>query len=387
MKNTFVEILQEARKNSGVSLSNAYINDVADMATTLIWELVGDNPLDNLREINYCLSFFYAYKNILQAHDPDVCLAWLMSMDRNYEPMTHKYQDCSDVLNSGEFRAVTVTGVMTMRVEQLSATGKVVSTKEYTAEALGARQLRVLLPTDATYRVSINSPAKGSYSFNFLVTEYSPSTNGEKRVFYYKNPLETYWSSTVYTALIPAYGTGLGPLPDPLKYGIPEGSDLDYRLSLDGKPVTRVSINKLLKDIRGKLGDGLADLKITSQPVNQVFVEGNRAVFKVTAQGECLNYQWFVSADQGKNWSAIPDAIQPTYAINSISQQMVGNQYVCLVYDLTGDGSYSNAARLYQTPQTGDAAMPLAWVLMLLLSLGGCAAILVGAQRRRARRE
>ncbi|MDD3334887.1 MAG: hypothetical protein PHI98_05135 [Eubacteriales bacterium] len=380
----FTEILQEARNSTGVQISDEYIKEVSQMATSIIWEIVGDSPMDNLREYNYYLTFSYGATNVLQAHDPDVCLAWMMSMDRNYLPVTGKYLDCNLLLNCGEYRAVTLTGVTTAKVERLSATGQVVDTKKYTAEFFGSRQLRLLLPVDSTYRVSIHSPSfGGSVSFNYLVSEYSPALNGVKRIFFYKNPLETYTSGMVYTALLPAYSNGMV-TPDPVKVGLPEGSDLDYRLAYQGSYVSRVSINKLLRDIRGGSGTELTALSLVPQSTMMADVNAESVVIQAGAGGESLNYQWYRQAANSDVWSPIDGATAPTYTINHPTKNMTGDRYVCRVYDLLANYGYTGITVLsVQPPKTGDPSTPLLWALLMLAGLlCGSGAFLLRAKRR-----
>ena len=75
-------------------------------------------------------------------------------------------------------------------------------------------------------------------------------------------------------------------------------------------------------------------LKITSQPVNTAGEAGGRAVFKVTATGNNLTYQWQGSSD-GKTWynQGFTGAKTNQMTITGLKASWNGNKYRCVISD------------------------------------------------------
>ena len=88
---------------------------------------------------------------------------------------------------------------------------------------------------------------------------------------------------------------------------------------------------------------------IGTQPTNQTVTEGEDATFTVAASGENLSYQWQQSTDSGSNWTAINDATEASYTINSTTTDMSGYQYRCVVSNSAGSVT-SDAATLTVDP-------------------------------------
>ena len=378
-----VAILTRACKDTGVTLSDAYKRNIGNMLATVIHEVITDKPMDNIKEVNYFLTFINASTNILQAHDPDVCLAWLMSMDDQYLSTTRVYQDCSEVLSSGEYRTVTLTGLTRARIQRLNNLGQPVGkAKDYEAGVI-TRQLRIMLPTDSAYSLYTYSPWYGSLTFNYMVTEYSPAVNGYKRVFQYKDAIASYTPNYEYVATIPGYTAAQ------IRSGIPAGSDLDYQLHFKGNanPIKDKFINKKLADIRPGTAPTPLELDLLSNPSSQTIAEGKDIRLAVSARGDSLNYQWLMLPAGSDTWRAIDGATHAEYLIPKASVKLAGNQYMCVVYDLYDDYQYSRAVQLYApVPITGDAATPMLWALLLLCGLCGGLALYAVRRRRVARR-
>ena len=70
---------------------------------------------------------------------------------------------------------------------------------------------------------------------------------------------------------------------------------------------------------------------ITEQPKNQNVIEGEEAIFSVTASGRgTLTYQW-QQLDSSGSWENISDATSATYTITDTTTAISGNQYRCVV--------------------------------------------------------
>ena len=97
-----------------------------------------------------------------------------------------------------------------------------------------------------------------------------------------------------------------------------------------------------------------AKAKITREPNDLMVAGGKPAVFTVKAEVEGrgagnLTYQWQVSADEGVNWSDIPEATGESYTIPAVTQEEDGNWYRCKVTNTKKGASldtYSNTVTL-----------------------------------------
>ena len=94
-----------------------------------------------------------------------------------------------------------------------------------------------------------------------------------------------------------------------------------------------------------KLSVSSSTPKITTQPKAMTAAPGSKAVFKVTASGGALSYQWYYSKD-GKTWNKSTIASGKTSEYTPTARTTYdGNQYRCRVTNLFGS-IYSNAAKL-----------------------------------------
>ena len=132
---------------------------------------------------------------------------------------------------------------------------------------------------------------------------------------------------------------------------IPDGS----RLNANGKLTNSGTIN--VEDggfVTGSLSGGSTEIttpSISMQPTNQTVTEGNLATFAVTAS-DVQSYQWQQSTDSGSNWTAINDATEASYTINSTTTDMSGYQYRCIVKSASGVSVTSDVATLTVTEPT-----------------------------------
>ena len=91
---------------------------------------------------------------------------------------------------------------------------------------------------------------------------------------------------------------------------------------------------------------------ITGQPENQDVINGEEAVFDITATGMDLSYQWQISTDGGETWE---DADCTTSDFTVTAQaSMNGSQYRCVVTDVRGEELISGAAVLNVFAITGE---------------------------------
>jgi len=86
---------------------------------------------------------------------------------------------------------------------------------------------------------------------------------------------------------------------------------------------------------------------ITSQPQNVTVMEGNKAKFKVVANGEGLTYQWYYSMDGGKTWKASNAASATTSEFTITGAAKWNNmQLKCVLTSAGGLKTTSNSAAL-----------------------------------------
>lgn len=102
----------------------------------------------------------------------------------------------------------------------------------------------------------------------------------------------------------------------------PKGYVVEYG-GMPGDPVIDVSASTTITTVTAPI--------ITSQPTDQIVIEGNNAVFSVAATGGTLSYQWQVSTDDGGSYNDIIGATNSTVTINNVSFSDEGNRYRVLV--------------------------------------------------------
>ena len=87
---------------------------------------------------------------------------------------------------------------------------------------------------------------------------------------------------------------------------------------------------------------------ITAQPTDQVVIEGNDAIFDITASGSNLEFQWQISTNGGTTYSDIPGAINNSYTENSVDFTNDNHLYRVVITQTNNVCSeiISNVARL-----------------------------------------
>ncbi|MBR6627729.1 MAG: BspA family leucine-rich repeat surface protein [Lachnospiraceae bacterium] len=100
-------------------------------------------------------------------------------------------------------------------------------------------------------------------------------------------------------------------------------------------------------------------LVITDQPKSQSVTEGDSAVFKVTATGSGLKYQWQFRTSASSIWknSGMTGATTDSITVQGTTARN-GYQYRCIVTDGTGKQVTSNAATLTVIPKLAITSQP-----------------------------
>ena len=114
-------------------------------------------------------------------------------------------------------------------------------------------------------------------------------------------------------------------------------------------------------------------------------VEGETGTMTVTAT-EAEKYQWYIDRNDGKGYVAMEGASAATYTTSKVNTDNDGFTYYCQVSNAYGE-SKSPVFTLkvkaeVDVPQTGDEAQLGLWLALMVLSLGGMAAMVMNCKRR-----
>ena len=100
-------------------------------------------------------------------------------------------------------------------------------------------------------------------------------------------------------------------------------------------------------------------LKITTQPAGKTAKDGENAVFKVTAQGGGLTYQWQYRASSTAKWTNTTATGCKTASLTiAVTNAKNGYQYQCIIKDKYGASVTSNAATLTVSKPLKITAQP-----------------------------
>lgn len=196
------------------------INDVEAAAVPLL-HIVLQYAINNVNDV---VSLFANenYSRIFPAHFPELCLAWMQSMDENY------ITDKGNTFSSGSYRIIHINcpvdvnvydtqGVLVASIINDEATQPEASV---TAFVNPDGEKIVYLPPDADYKIEIIGTDIGAVSYS--VNEFSYEIGRVNRlVNYYDIPIE---KNRTLTAFIPAYDITY------LNNGTADGTDTEYEL-------------------------------------------------------------------------------------------------------------------------------------------------------------
>ena len=212
-----------AVQDAGITDYNELVIDYAGVKLSdLMLALVSNHP-------NYFTTAVLNGEGLGAAHYPELCYAWLASMDSNYVGTT------ANRLNNGGFRIIRINCEVDVKVfdaeqnkiasiinEQSDETGS------YIAGVDNNGQKYVVLPVDETFYVEMTAREKDSV--NYSINEYS-ALAGEytRNINYFNIEME---KGEVVEGVLPAYDKA------ELEKDTPEGSDADYRLyDADGNTI------------------------------------------------------------------------------------------------------------------------------------------------------
>ncbi len=214
---TLANYLVEALNEQGVKgFDSAQIKKAAEPLLGSLVDYIANN-IDDLITIVDNSDYFFP------AHYPELCLAWMQSMDVNYTT------DAGEAFSSGSYRIIRINCPVNINV--YDATGKLVATiADDKSQVIDNSSISsiinsdgekiVYLPADAEFKIDITGTDNGLVSYS--VNEYSHEAGQVNRlVNYYDVPIETGKS---INAVVPAYDKNY------LSNGTMNGTNTAYQL-------------------------------------------------------------------------------------------------------------------------------------------------------------
>ncbi len=114
-------------------------------------------------------------------------------------------------------------------------------------------------------------------------------------------------------------------------------------------------------------------------------VEGETGTMTVTAT-EAEKYQWYIDRNDGKGYVAMDGATAATYTTSKVNTDNDGFTYYCQVSNAYGESKSPvftlKVKAKVDVPQTGDEAQLGLWLALMVLSLGGMAAMVMNCKCR-----
>ncbi len=211
---------KQAIKDAGITDYDEAVIDSAGIALgDLMLALVTSHP-------NYFSTLVMNVDKIAEAHFPELCLAWMQSMDKNYTDDTVEY-----TLNKNAYRIIYIEGDADVNVykndETLVASfenEEVISLDNSYSYGFDENSKYVILPIDYNYTVKIDN--ESDFNVNYIVKEYN-ATVGFTRIVEFKNVQSS--SEEFLTGIVPMYSE------EEIQSGAPMGSTANYTLSNSSK--------------------------------------------------------------------------------------------------------------------------------------------------------
>lgn len=220
-----VKLLKESFSEAGV----VDIDDVTDAALPLL-SIILQYGVNNVNDV-VSIGVNENYKRIFPAHYPELCLAWMQSMDVNYTT------DAGEAFSSGSYRIIRINCPVDVNVYDMQGTlvASIIGDK---AQKLGTGissfvnsdgEKLVYLPPDAEYRIDITGTDNGTVTYG--INEFSYEVGCVNRlVNYYDVPIE---KDRTLKVVVPAYDISY------LSNGTANGTNTKYQLTdMDGNVLT-----------------------------------------------------------------------------------------------------------------------------------------------------
>ncbi|MDD3335264.1 MAG: immunoglobulin domain-containing protein [Eubacteriales bacterium] len=123
---------------------------------------------------------------------------------------------------------------------------------------------------------------------------------------------------------------------------------------------------------------GESMLRIDQQPQSVTATVGEKVTFSVQVSGGRMPYLYQWQMLSGDQWVDIPGANASQYSISSVTENMLGRQYRCIITDAAMDSVTTQIAALSgPPPQTGDRELIAGYVALCLLAVACCLAVIM----------
>lgn len=193
----------------------------------------------------------------------------------------------------------------------------------------------------------------------------------------------------IYDALlVMQYSAGWDVTPNLLNADISKDGIVDlYDAVMILQYCAGTSFDSALRALLEKAEELLIDvMTILEHPQDQHIIEGQQAVFRLSAAGEGLQYQWYIDRGNGDGWRPIAGATSDAYIISAVQITDDSCRYRCGITDAFGRQIMSNPAILYvepavELPQTGDQSNLLLWTTLMAVSLCCLVGLVVAGKR------
>lgn len=259
--------LKKAIDDAGITdYDEAVVNSAGIAIGDLMIALVTSHP-------NYFSTAVMNVEKLAEAHYPELCFAWMKSLDINYTNVNIEY-----TLNKNAYRIVYLDGNADMNVYKENGTavasfvdGEAVSIDGYDySYGLDNGFKYVILPIDQTYNVVINN-SDGELSY--AVKEYNASV-GYTRVVEFNSISAS--ESELIKGVIPSYST------EEIESGAAYGSSVEYTLSTQSKNIEKT--NDISRNSEFDIKVVTSDESCGTVKGGNVYKYGEKAVLEAEAE-------------------------------------------------------------------------------------------------------
>lgn len=218
IRNTVYSWMNSSLAEAGITDYNEKeLNQAVDSVVNLLIPVFISHP-------NYFATAVSNFSSIGQAHTPEVCFAWMASMDENY------VDGAMETFNNGSYRVLRANCDVDVNVTD--SLGNIIAAivNEEPQEIDGRSTVSsineegekiIILPVDEDYRLTVTAREDGDV--NIGINEFSSVVEDFVRVVnYYDIPLE---KGKSITGVIPAYSN------DEIENDTGEGSTVNYSLT------------------------------------------------------------------------------------------------------------------------------------------------------------
>ncbi len=266
--------LKTAINEAGITDYDEAVIDSAGISLgDLMLALVTSHP-------NYFSTAVMNAEKLAEAHFPELCFAWMKSLDSNYISDTAEY-----TLNKNAYRIVYVDGLADVSVYKENGTivaslvdGKVISIDGYDySYGIDNGVKYVILPIDQMYSVLLNN-VEGDISYT--VKEYNSSV-GYTRVVEF----DSVSSNELITGSVPSYSA------EEIESGAPYGSTVDYSLSIASENI--IKNTDISRNSEFSVDASSSDENYGTVNGSKTYKYGENAVISAEASYGCEFIGWY----------------------------------------------------------------------------------------------